>query len=74
MFSTIYIGILLLHIVNEGVGLVVLLVRGMLLTAHFAPSFILREEGVGVGWRVVNLREAETVSKGKRLLVDACAT
>ena len=63
-----------LHVVNEGVGLVVLLVRGMLLTTHFAPSFILREEGVGVGWRVVNLREAETVSKGKRLLVDACAT
>ena len=63
-----------LHIVNEGVGLVVLLVRGMLLTTHFAPSLVLGEEGVGVSWRVVNLSEAETVSKGERLFVDACAT
>ena len=66
--------LLRLHVVNEGVGLVVLLVRGMLLTTHFAPSLVFGEEGVGVGWRVVNLREAETVSKGKRLLVDAGAT
>ena len=46
-------------------------IDGMVFTAFFLPVvFVGREEGVCLGWGVVNLRETETVGEGQGLTVD----
>ena len=53
----------------------VLLVGRMLLAAHLAPSLaVVREEGVGLLRRVVNLRQAEAVGLVDEILVEAGPT
>ena len=47
------------------------IICGMVLTAFFLPVvFVGREEGVGLGGGVVDLRETETVGEGQGLTVD----
>ena len=47
-------------------------IYGMVFTTFFLPVvFIGREEGVGLGWGVVDLCETETVGQGECLTVDA---
>ena len=47
------------------------IIDGMVFTAFFLPVvFVGREEGVGLGWGVVDLRKTETVSQGQGLTVD----
>lgn len=47
------------------------IICGMVLTAFFLPVvFVRREEGVGLGGGVVDLRETETVGEGQGLTVD----
>ena len=47
------------------------IIDGMVFTVFFLPVvFVGREEGVGLGWGVVNLREAETVGEGQGLTID----
>ena len=46
-------------------------IDGMVFTAFFLPIvFVGREEGVGLGGDVVDLRETETVGEGQGLAVD----
>ena len=43
----------------------------MVFTVFFLPVvFVGREEGVGLGWGVVDLRETETVCEGQGLTID----
>ena len=47
-------------------------IGGMVFTAFFLPVvFVGREEGVGLGGGVVDLRETETVGEGHGLTIDA---
>ena len=46
-------------------------IDGMVFTAFFLPVvFVGREEGVGLGGDIVDLRETETVGEGQGLTVD----
>ena len=47
-------------------------IDGMIFTAFFLPVvFVGREEGVGLGRGVVDLRQTETVGEGQGLTIDA---
>lgn len=46
-------------------------VDGMIFTRGLLPVVLVgREEGVGLGWGVVDLGETETVGEGQGLMVD----
>jgi len=62
-------------VVDEGVGEGVTIVDGMIFAEGFLPVvFVGREEGVGLGRGVVDLRETETVCEGQGLTVDRGST
>ena len=62
-------------VVDERVGEGVTIVDGMVFTEGFLPVVLVgREEGVGLGRGVVDLRETETVCEGQGLTVDRGAT
>ena len=61
---------LLPDVIDEGVGEVVTVIYGMVLTTFFFPVVVGREEGVSLGRGVVDLCEAETVGEGQGLTVD----
>ena len=63
--------VLFADVINEGVGEVVTVINGMVLTTFFLPVVLVgREERVGLGGRVVDLRQTETVGEGQGLTVD----
>lgn len=58
-------------VVDERVGEGVTIVDGMVFTEGFLPVVLIgREEGVGLGRGVVDLRETEAVCEGQGLTVD----
>ena len=58
-------------VIDEGVGVGVTVVDGMVFAEGFLPVvFVGREEGVGLGGSVVDLSETETVGEGQGLTVD----
>ena len=64
-------GSLFTDVVDEGVAVSVLLVDVMVFALFFFPViFVRREEGVGLGGGVVDLRETKTVGEGEGLTVD----
>ena len=62
---------LLADVIDEGVGEGVAVVDGMVFAEGFLPVVLVgREEGVGLGRGVVDLRETEAVCEGQGLTVD----
>ena len=47
-----------------------LFVYGVLFSTFFLPVVVGREEGIGLGWNVIDLGETEAVGNGEGLTVD----
>lgn len=61
-------------IIHEGVFEGMAFILRMRLLVDYSPCAVVGEEGVGMGRRVVHLRQTQTVGQRHRLLVDAGST
>ena len=62
------------NVIGESITMAMAIVFRMFLSAFQRPFVVRREEGIGMGRGVVNLREIEAIGEGHCLFVDACST
>ena len=58
-------------VINKAVTESMALVCIMLFLPHFLPVAVIGEEGIGIGWCVVNLGKTKAVGQGQSLTIDA---